>query len=69
MTKRKPSTTSMALLRLFQYENGFLYETGTCPSASSASPLLQKLIMVKEKQLTQKMRCFSGNLTIFANGM
>ena len=27
MTKRKPSTTSMALLRLFQYENGFLSET------------------------------------------
>jgi hypothetical protein len=29
----------------------------------------QKLIMVKEKQLTQKMRGFSGNLTNFANGM
>ena len=29
----------------------------------------QKLIKVKEKQLTQKMRGFSGNLTIFANGM
>lgn len=29
----------------------------------------QKLIKVKKKQLTQKMRGFSGNLTNFANGM
>ena len=31
--------------------------------------LLNWLIKVKEKQLTQKMRGFSGNLTNFANGM
>ena len=31
--------------------------------------LLNWLIKVKEKQLTQKLRGFLGNLTNFANGM
>lgn len=52
---------------------------GTCPLKGCAARYLspgrcpladwQKLIKVKEEQLTQKMRGFSGNLTNFANGM
>jgi hypothetical protein len=45
-----------------------------CPHGFASANIVtgrtwQKLIKVKEKQLTQKMRGFSGNLTNFANGM